>query len=350
MIDAALSAAIAALARRGGMGEVLDRLPLPGGGNNRVYRLETTNGPALLKAYFRHESDPRDRLGTEYGFVSFAWKQGIRGVPQPLAFNRGHALGLYEFIDGQRPENADQAVLLQLLDFFVAVNGFKNTDDAASLPIASEACFCLADHLEAVEKRVRRVPSMADASPLDRAVRQFVESTVLPGWHAVRAWVEREAHRSASNMALEITRAERCLSPSDFGLHNALRLPDGTLRFVDFEYAGWDDPAKMVCDVFHHPAVPMPREHVSTFIDAVGAGVERPDAARRRIELLWPVYGIKWVFILLNEFLPVGGQRRGFAQPSLALQERKEAQYDKARRAFAGLTIHGGAACHSSIS
>ena len=42
--------------------------------------------------------------------------------------------------------------------------------------------------------------------------------------------------------------AQRALSPSDFGLHNALRGQDGQLRFVDFEYFGWDDPVKLVSD------------------------------------------------------------------------------------------------------
>ena len=41
-----------------------------------------------------------------------------------------------------------------------------------------------------------------------------------------------------------------------------LRLPqrlagrDGRLWFIDFEYAGWDDPAKTVCDFFCQPGLP----------------------------------------------------------------------------------------------
>ena len=48
----------------------------------------------------------------------------------------------------------------------------------------------------------------------------------------------------------------RVLSPSDFGFHNALRRPDGTIVFVDFEYFGWDDPAKMMADAMLHPGNP----------------------------------------------------------------------------------------------
>ena len=41
---------------------------------------------------------------------------------------------------------------------------------------------------------------------------------------------------------------DKCLSPSDFGFHNVIVEKDKILRFIDFEYAGWDDPAKMVSD------------------------------------------------------------------------------------------------------
>jgi hypothetical protein len=40
--------------------------------------------------------------------------------------------------------------------------------------------------------------------------------------------------RSSAPFDREIPRTERTLSPSDYGFHNALRRPDGTLVFLDF--------------------------------------------------------------------------------------------------------------------
>ena len=68
--------ALAALTSSANLGAVLSLEPLDGGKNNRVYRLETESGPVLLKSYFRHPDDPRDRLGTEVAFANFAWKHG----------------------------------------------------------------------------------------------------------------------------------------------------------------------------------------------------------------------------------------------------------------------------------
>ena len=71
------------LATAAGLGRVRAVVPLSGGANNRVFRVEAASGVALLKSYFRHPDDPRDRLGTEWAFTSFAWDNGVRCIPRP---------------------------------------------------------------------------------------------------------------------------------------------------------------------------------------------------------------------------------------------------------------------------
>ena len=56
------------------------------------------------------------------------------------------------------------------------------------------------------------------------------------------------------------------MSPSDFGFHNALATPGGRLVFIDFEYAGWDDPAKLANDFFCQPAVPVDARFYDDFV------------------------------------------------------------------------------------
>ena len=42
------------------------------------------------------------------------------------------------------------------------------------------------------------------------------------------------------------------MSPSDFGFHNVIK-KDDFLYFIDFEYAGLDDPVKLICDFYCQP-------------------------------------------------------------------------------------------------
>ena len=86
-----------------GIGRVRGLIPLAGGANNRVFRVEAENGFAVLKAYFRHPDDPRDRLAAEFAFSRFAWAEGVRCIPEPLACDPVAGLGLFEFVPGRRP-------------------------------------------------------------------------------------------------------------------------------------------------------------------------------------------------------------------------------------------------------
>jgi thiamine kinase-like enzyme len=96
----------------------------------------------------------------------------------------------------------------------------------------------------------------------------------------------------------------RTLSPSDFGFHNAIRRPDGTLAFVDFEYFGWDDPAKTIADFLLHPGMAIDAALKRRFAAAACRVFSDVPALPARVQMAYALFGLKWVLILLNDFLP----------------------------------------------
>lgn len=309
---------------------------IDGGGNNQVYRAECDGRLAALKVYFHHPQDQRDRLNAEYSFSRLLWDHGVKGVPEPLAADRGARLGLYEFVRGEKLTAAevDAAAIDGALDFFVSGNGAGLRGDGQGLPVASEACFSIAAHLAAVRSCLARLDGLDGPTPTDREAGGFVHDEVQPCWQTLEARVMAAAQRLGLAPEEEIAPAMRCISPSDFGFHNALREPSGALRFIDFEYAGWDDPAKLVGDFFNQVQVPVPQDFVDGFARRVAGCFPDPERNLARYEILLPVYSVKWIAIMLNDFLPVGEKRRSFAgNPSQALA-RKQAQLAKARQAF----------------
>lgn len=317
-----------------GLGTVGFTDPLDGGKNNRVYRVETAKGPVLLKSYFRHPDDPRDRLGTEFAFARFAWDHGVRCIPQPLACDPVAGLGLFEFVEGQklRPEEVTAERVSEALEFFVLLNASK--DAAASLPNGSEACFSLEDHFGTIGRRVERLKGIEPKTELDREAVEFVTGEFFPVAAATFVTAQQRADELSLDIATPLDATNRCLSPSDFGYHNALlAASDGKLRFLDFEYAGWDDPSKLVGDFFCQPAIPAPHSEFERFVETVANVMPDPKLHAARAKLLLPIYRVKWVCILLNDFLPVGGSRRAFAGPGAEQETRKAAQLAKARAA-----------------
>ena len=84
--DATLKAIAQRLTAQAGRALPLRLTRLPGGRNNRVYRLDTDEGePLVIKRYFQDPRDSRDRLGAEWSFITHAWSRGLRSVPEPLA-------------------------------------------------------------------------------------------------------------------------------------------------------------------------------------------------------------------------------------------------------------------------
>ncbi len=322
----------AAVLRSAGVPSPFRLEPITGGGNNRVVRVDSSAGPVLLKAYFRHPDDPRDRLRADFGFSSFAWESGTRALPRPLASDPEAGMAVYEFVAGRKLAAGEvtAAHVAEAASFFRGVNEHRGDPRAAELPEASEACFSIAAHVACVERRVARLGAIDATSPLGREAADLVGRRIAPAWRCVC-----ESVLAASGTAADepLAAGDRCLSPSDFGFHNAILAADGRLRFLDFEYAGHDDPAKMACDFFCQPAVPVPREYLPVFVASLADIWERPSAFRRRVDLLLPVYELKWCCIMLNEFLPADG-RRTFAGAGADREARCAAQLVKVAAAL----------------
>ncbi|GAC1313674.1 MAG: aminoglycoside phosphotransferase family protein [Chloroflexota bacterium] len=294
-------------------------VPLPGGGNNRLLRVETAQTALVAKSYFVHPGDPRDRMATEVVFSRFAWQQGIHTIPRPVADDPGNHLALYELLPGRRPttQEIDQHAVGAAMAFFTRLNAVR--DDAASLPEASEACFSIAQHLERVAERVARL-SMID----DPAAQAWVAESLTPAWQTVLSISLTTAQHYGIDLNETLSMSERCVSPSDFGFHNALRDDGGSYWFLDFEYAGWDDPAKVACDFFCQPERPVPSRYYAEVVGVVSALNSQPRRHAQRIALLWPAYQLKWACIVLNEFLPIARQRRAFAGQQASLSRHTQ--------------------------
>jgi len=298
---------------------------LAGGKNNQVYRVDTEGGvPLVLKRYFSDPRDGRDRLSAEWNFLERAWQDGVRAIPQPLARDAGAQSGLYGFVVGRKldarevePGHIDAAA-----DFVLAINARRHTD----LPAASDACFSISDHLELVERRLLRLAALDHEAPHAAEAQHLVFTMLRPLWDGARERALREAFALGLDLHRTLSEAERCLSPSDFGFHNALAADDGRLAFLDFEYAGRDDPAKLVVDFFCQPQVPVPPAYLDRFISRLALD----EAAQARCRILLDVARIKWACLLLNEFLPVGAARRAFADAS-EREARCAAQLKKAK-------------------
>jgi len=298
---------------------------LSGGKNSGVFRCEMPDGLTLaLKNYHRDSRDTRDRLGVEFGALTFLWRQGVRQVPEPLWMDRSVGCAAYGMIHGHRIDGIDigSHEILTCVQFLHQLNRLRVLEESRQLPLASEACFSFEAVLVNIEHRLQRLEAVGENSLLASKLHGFLDHEFKPLLASARTF--RGQNPGESWWDIELPWSERCLSPSDFGFHNALQRPNGDFVFLDFEYFGWDDPAKLIVDFLHHPAMQLSHDSRQVFIDQTLELFDDSGRLRQRLPAAYILFGLKWCMILLNEFVPEDFARRVFS--NAVNQERESVQ------------------------
>jgi hypothetical protein len=306
--------------------------PLASGGNNRVFLVEAGLTRYVAKWYFHDTGDARDRARAEFEFLSHIRAFGIRNVPKPIALDSPHHLALYEYIAGRPVKAGDISPVLidEAARLFATINAVTIRASGVRLQSASDACFTIGEHIRSVDRRIERLSAIQQKSATDSDAAAFVTQMSV-AWNGLK----NRLLRDFPGIDDELPDSWRSLSPSDFGFHNALLRDNGEICFLDFEYAGWDDPAKMVGDFFAHPGLPVPGDFFERFATGSLLPFDRRDELIARVNHLSAVSRVRWCCIMLNEFLPEVASRRQFANPTADIGERKRQQLEKARSLFA---------------
>lgn len=301
------------------------------GGNNLVFKIESSSSQFLMKKYFRDVENSNDRLNNETQFSQFLTKNNIECAPKMVAFCEIENAALFEFITGKKITNeelTDQHVN-HAVNFLRLLNNRRNIG-SEKLPLASDAEFSLSGHLILLEKRLASFDNSSDEiSPTITKLRDFfdfLKSEIISGYSKLKI---------DPNHALSFS--DRCISPSDFGFHNALISADSSVKFFDFEYAGWDDPAKTAADIIFQPEISVPDKFYEVFLEQVTANSQDVELAKSRARILKPLFGLKWCCIMLNCFRDGWVQQQEFANPDIDRVNFKNNQLKKAEYAFSKL-------------
>jgi len=286
------------------------------GGNSRVYIIDCDNFDRYIgKLYFTSVLDKRDRIGVEYSSLKYLWKIGIRCIPKAIAIDREHHCAIYEHIQGEKISSDAISVsdIDYAVEFLIKLNQLKTAANNDNIPEASEACFSLKEIIDNIYLRLKRLQALQSKQDQYRAMHVFLKDKFIHAFNIIQDWSLSCYKEIGIAIDNKLPFQERTLSPSDFGFHNALRRPGGNLVFLDFEYFGWDDPAKMISDFLLHPAMDLNFNLKKRFVDQILLKLDYPYLFRTRLKAAYPLFGLKWCMILLNEFLSDDMSRRTFS-------------------------------------
>lgn len=298
------------------------------GRNSRIYHVDSNGGHFALKQYLARPEDSRDSLQCEAAALRLMARNGVMNVPRVAAVDAQTRSMLLTWVDGSPVRTVNETDISAANEFLTALHALRHAPEAQHLPLAAEACLSGAE----IERQIRaRCARLMEACADDRELTLFLDSAFSPVLERAlkRAKVEMEA--AGLDFAAPLARTLQSLVPADFGFHNSLRRPDGTLAFLDFDYFGWDDPVKLTADFLLHPGMTLRAAEWRRFETAARLRYGDDPAFGARLDALLTLFGLRWVLILLNEFLPERWQRRVSAGMSLDWGEAKRRQLVRAR-------------------
>jgi hypothetical protein len=265
-------------------------VPTRAGANSRVFRVQTTAGSFALKSYPVRPGDLRPRAAVEWQALTFLRERGVMAVPQPIARDAEGQHLLMEWIDAEPLVHHLPADIAAAASFLVTIFALSADPAAANFPLASEACLSAGEIIRQID---RRLAEFAPSPP----VAAFLAESIGPALDATRRKFATEPGASE-----ELAVRHRRLIPADFGFHNAMRASNGDLRFVDFDYFGWDDPVKLTADFILHPGMQLSLQDKRAFVAAMVAARGDDEHFAARFSRLLPLHAQRWALILLNPF------------------------------------------------
>jgi hypothetical protein len=307
---------------------------MTGGRNSRIWRVRSGERAFALKQYPPRRDDPRDRLSTEVGALRLMERHRIDMVPRVLGVDREQGYALLSWIDGSDVTEPRDADIDAAVGFLLAIHGLRTGADAAEQPLAAEACLC-GEELE--RQIVERLTQLRTIAAKESDLIDFIEYSVVQRLAVGSRLARQQMAAGGLAFSAELPQERRSVVPSDFGFHNSLRRSDGSLAFLDFEYFGWDDPVKLTADILLHPGRPLPAPQRKRFRQAAARLYGDDPAFASRLTAYLPLFGLRWVLILLNEFIPERWQRRVLAGETGNWSDVKARQLSRARDYLASL-------------
>lgn len=303
-----------------------------GGGNSVVFCIEADNKTWAVKSYPPYAPNQRDRLAAELQVYTFLNQNQVPFVPLLKNYSESDRLLIISWIDGEIPRDYSKSDIEQAIQFIHAINRLNTSSDALQLPLAAEACLSLTTLISQIERRFERLKPFAEE---EKDLGEFLFKSFRPILEQCQQKAIKGYHANGINPDMDLPQENRSLIPADFGFHNTIRDKEGKLFFFDFDYFGWDDPVKLLADILWHPKMPLSKQQKQQFVMGISDVYNADPLFLSRFYYTLPLFGLRWVLILLNEFIPAFWQNRQHADAFKDLAhnqaEAKKIQLNRAK-------------------
>ena len=269
------------------------------GRNNEVFLFKEKKQKFIIKKYKSYYETKYDRFFSEKIFLEYLNKKKIKNIPKIIYLNKKKKIIHFTYIKGKQIKRAKKKHLNICLNFLKKIN-YKTTYKNFKFQKASDACLSIQDHIKTCESRIKKliIKYNHNSSINDKKILKFLRNQIIPEFKIIKSKINYSFTKS--QIMKRLNKNELILSPSDFGFHNII-LKNSELYFIDFEYAGWDDPSKLICDFFLNPDYLISKADKKYFLNKFIHIFRRKLLNVDNLRLILKFHFLKWVCVILNQ-------------------------------------------------
>jgi len=267
------------------------------GANSRIFKVHCNGECFALKFYRASSAGQCSRVDAESRALRFFEQHEVTSTPRLIAVDVEDNCSLIEWIDGEKVDDINIGRIEALSGFLSKLHTLRNIPEATDFCLGTEACLSVSELLRQLDMRINRLGQSVDNNI---RFKRFLDNEFFPVIKTIGGWVKE----SVLNIDEELSRDLQTLSPVDFGFHNVIIRDDDSMIFLDFEYFGWADPVNLISDTLLHPANKLSEKQKQLFFNQMFKIYENDPNLLKRLKVFYPLYGLRWCAIMLNQFLP----------------------------------------------
>ncbi len=263
-----------------------------GGGNSIVFKVTCTDAIYAMKLYPEMQNgDWRNRQKNEELACGFLSSQKIKG-PRIFSSDFRFNVCVFDWVDGEKISVVTDEDLKASLKFLSELNA-KKSEAFDLINDASEACFSPQLLIDQVDDRIQKLLAQNN-----NYLNSFLIDEVFYAYEIAKKSMLIGMKKVDLDQRLD--QGLKTLSPSDFGFHNAIRIKNNDVMFLDFEYFGFDDPAKLICDFLWHPGMNLSEKMRRDWVLGAFKIYDADNKLSERVNSFWAMYGVRWILIILK--------------------------------------------------
>ncbi len=290
------------------------------GKNNLVVKFNYKNKDFIYKKYLKKKNYEINysRYKSETLFINYLRKKNIKNLPSIIKTNKKTEENIFGYIDGKKIKKISKNDILQCINFIKNINK-KKTKNSINFKKATEACISIKDHIETAEKRISLLSKYPKNYGIYKKAKYFVSRTLKQKMNEVKKEIVKLY--SYREIEKKLNKQDLILSPSDFGFHNVIK-KNNKLFFFDFEYAGMDDPVKLMSDFICQPDNKLNKSQANYFYNNIIKALAKKNEIEKRFKAVIFIHRIKWCCVILSEVLNKRySERRKFAGSNINVKK-----------------------------